>query len=52
VDDDLHTFAGERAQLVEVAEAVEEGGGPGVATAGGLARLCEPQRLAREIPVT
>ena len=43
--------ASQGAELVEVAEAVEKGGGPAVASAGGLAGLGDPHRLAWRVHV-
>ena len=47
VDDDLHVLACEPAELIEIAEAVEEGADPGIAAASGVRRFRIPERLAR-----
>src|ERR1035437_2913619 len=42
----LHAALGQNSELIEIAEAVEESGGPTVATASGLRRLGIPHGLA------
>ena len=42
----LNALPGKHAELVEVTEGVEEGGGKAVASAGGLGGFSVPERLA------
>src|ERR1700691_5389984 len=47
VDDDFHAKFCQRPELIEVAEGVDEAGGPWIAAASGFTGLSEPDRQAR-----
>ena len=51
VHNDLDVLPGEAAELIGVVEAVEEGGGPAVSSACGLAGFCEPHGLTWRVAV-
>ena len=51
VHDDLNARLGQPSELIEIAERIQKGHGPGISAAGGIGGFGEPDRLARREPV-